>query len=130
MVAGSINNLDHTILLCSRMDETRTFYRDVMGFPLEHDAPNWVSFRVGSSLLTLRPRGPWAGWDDGAAVPGAAAVQLAFRVAPPAIDAWHAVLTTKGVPIVRPPTEIALWRHRAMFFRDPEDNVIELYAEI
>ncbi len=130
MVAGGINDLDHTIPLCSRIEETRAFYRDVMGFAVELDTPIWVSFRVGSSLLTLRPRGPWAAWHDGAAVPDAASVQLAFRVAPPAIDAWHAELVAKGVPIVRPPIEIASCRHRAMFFRDPEDNVIERQAGI
>ena len=32
--------------------------------------------------------------------------------------------------ILSPPRDIANWRHRALFFRDPEGNVIELYAEI
>ena len=58
MSLGDIRNLDHTILLCSKMQETKDFYRDVMGFPLAHDTERWVSFQVGSSLLTLRPRGP------------------------------------------------------------------------
>jgi glyoxylase I family protein len=62
-----------------------------MGFPVEVDLENWVSFKVGATLLTLRPRGQWTAWDDGPSVPGSAAVQLAFR--------------------------------------DPEDNVIEIYAE-
>ncbi len=129
MSLGGIGNLDYTILLCGKMAETRAFYRDVMGFPIETDLPNWVSFRVGAALLTLRPRGPWAAWDDGASVPGSAAVQLAFRVAPPAVDACHAELVAKGVPILRGPTDQPTWRHRTLFFRDPEDNVIEIYAE-
>ena len=60
---------------------------------------------------------------------GSAAVQLAFRVPPPAVDACHAELVAKGVPIVRGPTDLPDWRHRALFFRDPEANVIEIYAE-
>ena len=44
---GGIGNLDYTILLCNRMDETRAFYRDIMKFPVETDQKNWVSFRVG-----------------------------------------------------------------------------------
>jgi len=101
-----------------------------MRFPLEMDRPTWVSFRVGSGLLTLRPRGPGLAWDDGPAIAGSAAVQLAFRVPPPAIDDWHAALVAKGVPILSPPKELAAWRHRTLFFRDPEGNIVELYAEI
>ncbi|MFC7641796.1 VOC family protein [Streptosporangium lutulentum] len=68
-------------------------------------------------------------WNDGPSASGAAAVQLAFRVPPPAVDACHAELVAKGVTIVREPTDLPGWRHRTLFFRDPEDNVIEIYAE-
>ena len=88
--------------------ETRAFYNDVMGFPIDLDLDNWVSFRVGATLLTLRPRSPGLAWDDGPAAPGSAAVQLAFRV----------------------PLRLAGWRHRTLFFRDPEDNEVEIYSEI
>ncbi|OQW57896.1 MAG: hypothetical protein A4S14_08250 [Proteobacteria bacterium SG_bin9] len=110
------------------MAETRAFYRDVMQFPIETDLENWVSFRVGSSLLTLRPRG-WTNFTDGEAAPGSASVQLAFRVPPPAVDACHAELVAKGVPVLRGPTDLPSWRHRTLFFRDPENNLIEIYAE-
>ena len=129
MSMKEIRNLDHVILLCKNMRDTRIFYGDVMGFPLEFDSDNWVSFRVGSTLLTLRPRGPSLAWDDGPAAPGSAAVQLAFRVPPPAVDACHAELVAKGVPIVRAPTDLPHRRHRTLFFRDPENNVVEIYAE-
>jgi glyoxylase I family protein len=124
-----IRNLDYTILLCKNMKETKAFYNDVMGFPVEADLENWVSFRVGATLLTLRPRGQWTAWEDGPSVPGSAAVQLAFRVPPPAVDVCHAELVANGVPIVREPTDQPGARHRTLFFRDPEDNVIEIYAE-
>ena len=90
-----------------------------MGFPVETDRPNWVSFRVGATLLALWPRGSLAVCDDGATVPGSAAVQLAFRVPPPAVDACHAELVAKGVPILRGPTDLPDWLHRTLFFHDP-----------
>ena len=65
MALGAINNLDYVILLCERMATTREFYLNVMKFALEMDRPDWVSFRVGSGLLTLRPRGQRASWHDG-----------------------------------------------------------------
>jgi catechol 2,3-dioxygenase-like lactoylglutathione lyase family enzyme len=126
---GEIRNLDYTILLCSKMIETRAFYRDIMRFPIETERANWVSFRVGASLLTLRPRGKWSVCDDGPSLAGSVAVQLAFRVPPPAVDACHAELVAKGVPILRGPTDLPDWRHRTLFFRDPEGNIIEIYAE-
>ncbi|MDF2370607.1 MAG: VOC family protein [Rhizobiaceae bacterium] len=129
MGLDDIYNLDYAVLLCTRMEETKVFYRDVMRFPIETNRENWVSFRIGATLLTLRPRGPWSVCDDGKAVPGSASVQLAFRVPPPAVDACHAELVAAGVPILREPTDLPDWRHRTLFFRDPEDNIIEIYAE-
>ncbi|MDO9061811.1 MAG: hypothetical protein Q7U92_22690, partial [Bradyrhizobium sp.] len=46
-----------------------------------------------------------------------------------AVDACHAELVARGVPILRGPTDLPDWRHRTLFFRDPEDNIIEIYAE-
>jgi lactoylglutathione lyase len=130
MSLKEIHNFDYAVLLCRDLKATRSFYKDVMGFDLEYDSENWVSFRVGATLLTLRPRGRSpAGGDDGPAPPGSAAVQLAFRVPPPAVDRCHAELVANGVPIVRPPVDLPGWRHRTLFFRDPEDNLIEIYAE-
>lgn len=123
----SITNLDYTVLLCRRMDETRAFYRDVMRFPIETDLENWVSFRVGTSLLTLRPRVSWSFHEIEHDTQPSSSVQLAFRVPPSMIDACHDELRAQGVAILHGPPA---WRHRALFFLDPEDNVIEIYAEI
>jgi glyoxylase I family protein len=129
MSLKDIHNLDYTVLLCTDMAATRRFYEEVMGFAVETDTPNWVSFRIGATLLTLRPRDGMSIWEDGPAVPGSASVQLAFRVPPPAVDACHRELLAHGVKIVRAPTDLPTWRHRTLFFRDPENNVIEIYAE-
>ena len=44
---GGIRNLDYTILLCGKMDETRAFYRDVMKFPIETD------LKIGSVSVSV-----------------------------------------------------------------------------
>lgn len=129
MSIGGIENLDYAVIPCTKLAETRAFYRDVMGFPVEVELENWISFRVGSTLLTLRLRGPWSVCDDGPLPAGTAAMQLAFRVPLAAVDQCHEELVAKGVPILRGPTDLPRWRHRALFFRDPEDNIIEIYAE-
>ncbi len=87
---STLRTLDHTVLLCRDLAAARTSYQTVLGLPLETDRPNWVGFRVGSALLSLRPRGAWSVCDDGPMPGGTVAVQLAFRVPPPAIAACHA----------------------------------------
>lgn len=129
MSLRDIRNLDYTVILCDRMAETRAFYRDVMRFPIETDRESWVDFRVGASFLALRPRGAWPVCDDGPIQSESAAVQLAFRVPPAALEQCHEELIAAGVPILRPPADIPSWRHRTLFFRDPEANIIEIYAE-
>lgn len=130
MTVGPISNMDYVVLLCQHIAQTRAFYCDVMKFPLEQERPNWISYRIGSGLLTLRPRGPGLAWHDGLMPGGSASVQLAFRVAPSAVEDWHAHLRANNVEILSPPKDLPAWRHRTLFFRDPEANIIEIYAEI
>lgn len=131
MGLGSIRNLDYVVLLCEDLARARQFYLDMMKFRLERETPRWVSFHVGSSLLCLRPRSLEGVFQDGpGAPPGSASVQLAFRVAPSEIDEIQAELAAAGVDLLGPPRDIPAWGHRAIFFRDPEGNVIEIYAEV
>jgi glyoxylase I family protein len=131
MGLGSIRNLDYVVLLCEDLARARHFYLDVMKFRLEGETPRWVSFHVGSGLLCLRPRTLDGVFQDGPGAPsGSASVQLAFRVAPPEMDEIQAELAAAGVDLMGPPRDIPAWGHRAIFFRDPDGNVIEIYAEV
>jgi glyoxylase I family protein len=46
------------------------------------------------------------------------------------VDNDGVVLRTLRVSILSPPKDLPNWRHRTLFFRDPEGNIIEIYAEI
>lgn len=130
MGIDSIRNLDYVVLLCEDLVRARRFYLEVMKFRIERETPRWVSFHVGSGLLCLRPRTLEGVFQDGPGAPGSASVQLAFRVSPPEIDECQAELAARGVELMGPPREIPSWGHRAIFFRDTEGNVIEIYAEV
>jgi catechol-2,3-dioxygenase len=104
----------------------KTFYHEILGFPVERDWEGWIEMRAGAILLTLRLRGrPY----DGLQPAGAAGVQLAFRVAPADVEAWYSELLDKGVEILEAPRDHD-YGHRTLFFKDPEGNILEIYAEI
>ena len=130
MGIASIRNLDYVVLLCEDLVRARQFYLDVMKFRIERETSRWVSFHVGSGLLCLRPRTLEGVFQDGPGAPGSASAQLAFRVSPPEIDECRAELIAQGVEMMGPPRDIPSWGHRAIFFRDSERNVIEIYAEV
>jgi len=90
MSLKDIHNLDYTILLCRKMEETWALYKDVMGFPIERDLENWGQLPGRRHATDVAARGQCLAWDDGPALSDSAAIQLAFRVPPPAVDACHA----------------------------------------
>ena len=119
-------NLTYIVLLCEDLARMKTFYHETLGFPIQRDWEDWIELRAGTVLLTLRKRGrPY----DGARLRGAAGVQLAFRVEPAEVKEWHANLLQKQVEILDPPRDQE-YGHRTLFFKDPEGNILEIYADI
>lgn len=125
---AAIRSMDYVILLCDDLAGMRRFYAETFGFVIEDEVPGeWVGFRVGTLFLGLRPRG--RGYDGPPAPEGAASVQISFRAPPADVDAAHDDLKRKGVDIIEGPTD-QHWPHRTLFLRDPEHNVIEIFADI
>jgi lactoylglutathione lyase len=124
----AIRSIDYTVIFARDMQAMRRFYEDVLQFPIYKElGPQWISYHVGSNILALTQRGMM--FTDAETPPGALSVQLAFRVPPKAVDACAAELAAAGVAIVFPPTDQP-WGHRTLFFRDPDGNVLEIYADI
>ena len=125
---ASIRAIDYTVVLARDLPAMRRFYEEVMGFALERTlSEGWLEFRVGSQVLALSRPGMTAG--DAPTPPGAASLQLAFRVPPADVDRCAQALAAQGVALVSPPTDRA-FGHRTLFFRDPDGNLLEIYAEI
>jgi lactoylglutathione lyase len=123
-----IRSIDYTVIYARRMEAMREFYGRTMGFALHRElSPRWIEYRVGSNILALTERG--GRFNDPAPPLGVLSLQLAFRVAPHEVAACAAVLTERGVTIVSGPTDQP-FGHRTLFFRDPDGNVLEIYAEI
>lgn len=123
-----IRGIDYTVIFARHMDAMREFYGKTLGFPLQRElSPRWVEYRVGANTLALTERG--AMFDDPSPPDGALSLQLAFRVEPDEVTSCAAVLKERGVKIISGPTDQP-FGHRTLFFRDPDGNVLEIYAEI
>ena len=122
----NIRTLDYVILLCEDIVSMKTFYHEILGFPIYRDQEEWVEMNIGATLLTLRKRGRSY---DGAKIHNTAGVQLAFRVTPAKVEGCYRELIAKQVEILDPPRDMD-YGHRTLFFKDPEGNILEIYADI
>jgi len=124
----SIKAIDYTVVFVRDMTAMRDFYERIMGFPLARElAPNWIEYRVGGNVLTLARPSRVAG--DPPTPAGSASLQLAFKVSAPDVDRCAAELVRNGVELVEPPTDQS-FGHRTLFFRDPDGNLLEVFADI
>lgn len=124
----AIRAIDYTVILARDWDVMRQFYEEVLGFPLLRElSQGWIEFQIGSNTLALAR--PQRLTSDQPTPPGSAALQLAFKVGRDDVDRCAAELTEKGVALLEQPRDQA-FGHRTLFFRDPDGNLLEIFAEI
>ena len=124
----SIRALDYTVILVRDMAAMRRFYEDVLCFPMTRElSAGWIEYQIGGNTLALSWPGRTA--KDAPVPAGSAALQLAFKVAAEDVDRCADELARHGVELLEPPTNQP-FGHRTLFFRDPDGNLLEVYAEI
>jgi lactoylglutathione lyase len=124
----AIRQLDYTVVFARDLKAMREFYASVLGFEVTRKmGEGWIEFRIGASILTLTERGVL--FNDAPPPMGALSLQLAFRVSRSEVDSCAEFIRAAGVKIIYEPTDQP-WGHRTVFFRDPDGNVLEIYAEI
>ena len=124
----SIKAVDYTVVFVRDMAAMRRFYEDVMGFVLARElSAGWLEYQLGGNTLALARPSRTAG--DTPVPAQTAALQLAFKVPVADVDRCSEELTQKGVAMLSPPTNLP-FGHRALFFRDPDGNLLEIYAEL
>ncbi len=124
----AIRSIDYTVIFTRDMMSMRRFYENIIGFPLIRElSPKWIEYQVGGNTLALAVPSRTAA--DAPTPNGSAALQLAFKVTASEVDQCADELLEKGVTLLSPPTD-QLFGHRTLFFRDPDGNLLEIYAEI
>jgi catechol 2,3-dioxygenase-like lactoylglutathione lyase family enzyme len=123
----AIRAIDYTVIFVRDMAAMRRFYEDVLALSLLRElSPNWIEYGLGSNILALARPSRTA--TDAPTPPGTASLQLAFKVAVAEVDACADELTRQGVTLLSPPTNQS-FGHRTLFFRDPDGNLLEVFAE-
>jgi len=123
-----IRAIDYTVIFVRDMAAMRRFYEDILGFPLLRELSlSWIEYQVGDNILALaRPSRTAA---DIPTAAGSASLQLAFKVSVPEVDQCADELVRQGVNLLSPPTD-QVFGHRTLFFRDPDGNLLEVFADI
>jgi catechol 2,3-dioxygenase-like lactoylglutathione lyase family enzyme len=124
----AIRAIDYTVIFVRDMAAMRRFYEGVLGFPLLRQlSPGWIEYRVGHNTLALAKPSLTAA--DAQIPNGSASLQLAFKVSAPEVDQCADELVRQGINLLSPPTDQA-FGHRTLFFRDPDGNLLEVFADI
>ena len=124
----AIRAIDYTVIFVRDMAAMRRFYEDILGFSLLRElSPSWIEYRVGDNTLALaRPSRTAA---DAPTPNGSASLQLAFKVSASEVDQCADELVRQGFHLLSPPSDQA-FGHRTLFFRDPDGNLLEVFADI
>lgn len=110
----------NTILYCRRWQETVTFYRDILGFPVTFKNDWFVEFEVNSHARLSVAHEQHATIKSS----GGQGLTFSFQV-DRADDTWQCLLD-KGVNVGK--IKDHPWGGRAFFLFDPEGNRLEVWS--
>lgn len=94
--------IQYTILFVSDMSQAIAFYRDVIGFPLKFETPEWTEFATRGVTLALHST-PDPAQPSTVGLNPAGSVRFGFNV--PDIAAFHDRMSAHGVTCVQEPRE-------------------------
>jgi catechol 2,3-dioxygenase-like lactoylglutathione lyase family enzyme len=124
----AVQAIDYTVIFVRDMVAMRRFYENVLCFPLLRElSSGWIEYRVGGNTLALAK--PTLTAADAPTPHGSASLQLAFKVSGPDVDRCADELVRQSVSLLSPPTD-QVFGHRTLFFRDPDGNLLEVFADI
>ena len=124
-----ISKLDHLVLTVKDIEKTTSFYVSVLGMKKEVFGNDRVALKYGDQKINLHELGKEFEPKANNPTPGSA--DLCFITQTPLNDAMAHVKRC-GVEIIEGPVERtgANGPIRSFYFRDPDDNLIEVANEV
>jgi methylmalonyl-CoA/ethylmalonyl-CoA epimerase len=119
--AVHLDEIGQIALTVSNLEESKAFYRDVLGMQFLFDAGTMAFFQCGSVRLMIGTGGPTS--------PGGGTI-LYFRVEN--IERVHATLAEEGVEFIQPPHPVARMKTHDLWLadlKDPSGNLLALMDE-
>ncbi|AQH01512.1 lactoylglutathione lyase [Burkholderia sp. KK1] len=122
---GLIDHLDHLVLTCVDLVETKRFYTEVLQMHLQTFGEGRIAFQFGNQKINVHVKG--TEFEPKAHLPVPGALDLCFIASVP-LDDVTAHLRRCGWPILEGPIERtgAVQKIRSVYVRDPDLNLIEI----
>ena len=120
-----IDRLDHLVLTVASIDRTVAFYTGVLGMRAETFGEGRWALHFGAQKFNLHEAGHE--FEPKAAHPGPGTVDICLITRTP-IDEVVSTLHEHDVPIIEGPVDRTgvQGRIRSVYFRDPDDNLLEI----
>ena len=119
-----VERIDHLVLTVTDMDETCTFYQDVLGMEVVTVSPRKKALKFGSQRIDLRPKGREFYATAHLTIPGT--IDICFVVTE-SIEQVKNELAEKNIPIEGMVQRSgASGKIHSVYFRDPDQNLIEV----
>ena len=116
-------------LISGQVSKMREFYMALLGREPSGDQDWWVDFGdVGGAHLSIYNE---AGMDEMAAgsMEGSGCGRSTIELVVEDVDAEYERVLATGAEVVKPPTT-QTWGRRSAWFRDPDGNIVNLYARV
>ena len=126
-----IAGIDHVVLRCVRLDDTRAFYVDALGCVPEREIPDigLHQLRAGRALLDLVPVGSRLGGAEPPDRERGNVAHFCLRLDAPDWEAVAAHLRGHGIAFEPPETRYGADGYGlSVYITDPEGNTVELKA--
>jgi len=117
--------LDHLVLTVRNIEQTCTFYRDILGMTIRTTAQNRQAMHFGAGKINLHQQG--AEFLPHALAPTPGSADLCFLTETP-VDQVISKLRKHRVELIEGPVRRtgATGKLRSIYFRDPDGNLLEV----
>lgn len=113
------------------IEPMKNFYNKILGFKIINDLGSYVEFKNPGVRFAICQRDVMYDFDDHYKTDTTGqSFELAFPCdSPKDVNESYEELKKRGVIFVHPPEDMP-WQQRTALFKDPDDNIHEIFAEL